>query len=368
MNKMILSPLTILLLINLAACKNKIKDAADMPTITKDMKATTKVMSNDMKDMKKTTQYMADTTTRMEKSAIRMKKNTETMYLQQRPKSAQETRDRSFQRVMQMKSFEQKVTQAMVYHGAFEYQLWTARDVLGDTKERREELYHTATREYFRSVLELMNEIVEPMVISPATKDSTELSLFAISVSMHMVHDAQKKLIKDKKIEKVHMMKLIGDALQKLGPLNDETIEYTDLKEHEKEILNNEKEAKTLLALRFKMLPAMILKKVSNIKEKFYYDFFGIRSKLHKLNFLRKEWPSKFPELNISQQALILLYAREAIRTQEVMRSIGMEAELDANVKKVLKNMTIPATNAKSGSARQANIADFDSLMSKLLK
>jgi hypothetical protein len=302
---------------------------------------------------------MNETTDELRGMTGELKGLTSNMYVQLRLKEAEETRDRRTKNLFEANSFHQKVTEAAAYFKAFEYQYWTANESAGDDLHVRDEKMMAAAQEFFRFLTELVT-IVGPENLADYTnnmQDKTKMSLNAISVALHQIDDYQKVLIDQKGIKKVHMLNMIKDTLVKLGPLERGEITLSDLKDYEKEILENSDLAIMVLKVRLNTFGIMALTKISNVADK---------NALQKLSMIRSGWSSKFERLNVALQHKVLRYLREANKTKAFLISLGVKPNktVDENLSRMYSAMRIKEASRCEGCNREkaAQLEELNSL------
>lgn len=328
---------------------------------------TDKVMDSTL-EMSKTTNEMKTGMDQTNVTMTQMASNTDNMYHQIRTKEAQETRDRAFEALDKATVFEDKLTEAAAYHQGFEYQLWNNGNTKEDTKEFREELVETAVDEYFRALQRFMDEAKDPSDISPTKEDNYVMNLMALAVTLHEIHHHQEKLVHTHaNVEKISMLSVIKDSLRQQQRINSGEITKAELKDHENALLFWHDEAINMLKYRFNMLMTMTLVKVSDVRKKPSFGWFGAAGLYIKAKHVYFSWDSKYNTLTESRQAKINDFVDEAIKTRDFLKEIGVNVELDSNVKKALKNMKLPKCGNCRGTQNE-NQAIFDTLMKEALK
>lgn len=332
---------------------SKTKDLADAGK-------TTKEMSNKLDTTNDTTLQMSETTDELKLMTGDLKGITTNMYVQLRLKEAEESRDRRTKNLFAAESFHQKVTEAAAYFKAFEYQYWTANEAAGDDQHVRDEKMMAAAQEFFRFLTELVTIVGIDNVsdYSANMQDKTNMSLNAISVALHQIDDYQKVLIEQKGIKKIHMLNMIKDTLVKLGPLEAGEITLSDLKDYEKEILENSDLAVMILKVRLNTFGIMALTKISNVAEK---------NGLQKLNMIRTGWTSKFDRLNPALQHKVIRYLREANKTKAFLVALGVKASktVDQSLNALYSAMREKEADRCDGCNREkaAHLEELNSLV-----
>ncbi len=106
-------------------------------------------------------------------------------------------RRKDFTTMLEMESFEMKVTEAAKYLKGFEFQLWTGQRY--DSNKYLNALKTDAVNEIFRSTVEafgdtsIVGQEINPIRVSSGKKDR-DLNVMALSVALHQVHAVQKHI------------------------------------------------------------------------------------------------------------------------------------------------------------------------------
>lgn len=298
-------------------------------------------MNNKTNELASTSNELSETSKNILSTSNQLGSNTEELYHQARTKEAEETRQRAREALREESSFEEKITRAAIYFKSFEYQLWTnGRASKKDNQEFRQALMLESIEEFFRTVQSFYAEIGDMNDISPASEDSATRSLFALSVTMHENHHAQKERIKEDGIEEICMLSMIEDTLKKESALINGEITLADLKDYEIAVLENAESAKNLLRMRFDILSSMALAKVSNLGDP---TSGAIASTFNQVKYYLMDWNSKFSELNPAQKAQVETFLGEALRMKGVLGELKIDNKLESKIEKIYKNMKITA-------------------------
>lgn len=306
---------------------------------------TDKVMDSTLA-MAETTNQMKQGMDQTNETMGQMAGNTDNMYHQIRTKEAQETRDRAFEAMNNSEVFEDKLTEAVAYHHGFEFHLWNNGNTKEDTPAFREELMETAVDEYFRSIQRFMDEAKNPAEVSPTNEDNWASNLMALAVTMHEIHHHQETLTHDHpNIAKHSMYSMVKDALRLQQKINRGEMTRDELNSWQNALLFWHDEAINMLRYRYNMLMTMTLVKVSDVRKKPRFGWFGIAGLYIKAKHVYFKWDSKFHTLVESRQAKINDFVEEAIKTREFLTEIGAKVELDSKVKKALSKMQHKSCN-----------------------
>ncbi len=296
-------------------------------------------MNNKTNELASTSNQLSETSKSILSTSNQLGSNTEELYHQARTKEAEETRQRARDALNLDSSFEEKVTRAAIYFKSFEYQLWTnGKASTKDNEEFRESLMLESVEEFFRTVQSFYAEIGDMNDISPASEDSATRALFALSVTMHETHHAQKEKVKEDGVKEICMLSMIEDTLKKEEALNRGEITLADLKSHEIAVLENAESAKNLLRMRYDILSSMILAKVSNLGDP---TSGTIASTYNQVRYYLASWESKYPQLNLAQKAQVETFMNEALRMKGILQELKLEDKLESKIAKIYQNMKI---------------------------
>lgn len=309
-----------------------------------------------MKEMKETTQDMKETTESMEET-------TGTMFLEIRSKEGRDTRLKEINNMEASETFYNKTLSAAAYFKGFEYQLYTYKTDL-ENNAYFEDLKYAAVKEFMRQANDYLDKTpAEDM--SPTAKDETAQNFMALAVAMHEVHDFHLKLHRERGIAKVDMLKLLQDGMAVREAYNNYEI---NLEEHDYRllVLQNHDAVEALLQARVDMLSGMIVSRVSDINKDYSNIFVGIPEVVNKLGKLFRKWESNFKEIERAKRDETLAWTREAVRTRNIISSLGMKYEMNKTLKRVFKNMRRSPTVDIS---IQSNVeeAEFNRLMADLI-
>ncbi len=292
--------------------------------------------------MSETTEQMKQGMDQTNSTMTQMAGNTDNMYHQIRTKEAQESRDRAFEQMAKAKVFEDKLTEAAAYHQGFEYHLWNNGNTKEDTVKFRKELLVTAVDEYFRALQRFMDEARDPSDISPTNEDDFAQNLMVLAVTMHEIHHHQKTLVEEHPEIKEHtMLSIVKESLRLQVKINSGELKREDLEPYQNALLFWHDEAINMLRYRYNMLMTMTLVKVSDVRRKPKFGWFGAAGLYIKAKHIYFKWDSKFHTLVESRQAKINDFVDEAISTRDFLIEIGAEVSLDKRINKAFNKMQL---------------------------
>lgn len=302
-----------------------------------------------MKSMKETTESMEETTS--------------TMFLEIRSKESRDTRLKELNNLEAAETFYNKTLSGAAYFKAFEYQLYTHKADL-ESGAYFQDLKYAAVKEFMRQANDYLDKTsVEDM--SPTSKDETAQNFMALSVAMHEIHDFQVKLARERGVAKVDMLSLLIEGLSVRDSFNNYQL---DLAEHDHRllVLENHDAVEALLQARVDMLSAMIVSRVSDINRDYSNIFLGIPDTLNKLKKLFRKWDSSFTQIERAKRGETLAWAREAVRTRKLMKSVGQSYEMNKTLRRVFSNMRKQNTDGMT-IQESTEVSEFHSLMDELI-
>ncbi len=257
----------------------------------------------------------------------------------QRTSNASNSRRDAFNSMLEMKSFEMKLTEASKYVKAFEYQYWSGQRY--DTPEYLDRLYHDAMKEFFRSVTEaygdksIVGEKISALSLDEIQKDKN-LNILALAVSMHGLSNMQ-ELVTIPKIKQediaVSMYELMKRALRKAEKVDKGELDYSELKEYESTVFYYRDTVIALMNARINMFLTMTLTKVSNIK----------KGKLEAIKlYTASSFDSNFTTLNLGEQKQVNKFVETAGKVVTFMQELGLGPEYDSTVHNLFLKMRYP--------------------------
>ncbi len=294
-------------------------------------------LDKNLEEMQKNTEDMSNDIEKIDGLTYQMMEMQKTMeYLLQlsRSKESEETRDRKLTKIQNEKTLENKILSAAAYYSGLEYQLFAP--ITNDSYKYLSLLFHTAVREFFGKLQGFISMVDDPSDISVKTRDSSEQVLLALSHSMHEIHDFYRLNAMKNSIYPISLYDIIKNGLFKTYKLNNNIIEFIDLKDHEKVIANYEQDAIMLIQHRINVYIAIMLNSISPLGEK---GQGAIERFFTKISMTTLSWKTKFTSLNQVQQHVVNTNLRKAIEAKYFLKSIGIVAKIEPTFKRILKKM-----------------------------
>jgi hypothetical protein len=370
---------------NMDAMKEKTDEMSavmkGMASDVKETKETSKGMAVDVRETKETSQGMAgdvkatrDTSQGMAVDVRATKEVSQSMeskvsmtnatalatYMDLRAKDSADARIKFMEKLKEAPTLEEKIAWAGMYMQAFEFQLW--KDQSLDDAQAREVLKAQGVKEFFRQLSGLIkSDYIEPgnEVLGQIAPDSEFLSLFALAVSMHLVHHSQEVVKERTGAQPESMFDIVAHGLKYKWAVDAGNKTPEQIPEYARQVLFYEPVARYLLQLRHNGLGKMALGKLLGLSSHPGFDIKTFWAALPKKLW---SWQADFANLNEVQIWEINRWLREAVRTREVMSRIGVPSVYDKGLMQVAGNMKteeIAASLKSLKPARQAYIKEF---------
>lgn len=320
MNKKTLIP--VLALVFVAACAEK-KQLTEMHDNTAEMKDTTVKMEKNMTDVQGKT--------------VQLKDMTDELYDALRQGNAVQLRRDAWKAILEAPTMFRKISEAGKYFMSYEMQLWNmnGQDL---TPGKRDILAQQAAREFFLEVEELAPREGIDVTAEPNGRDINSVanrvaSFNAMTVAIQEINRKQNTTLeKDAKLDKISMLSIMEEALLAKKSLSEGTANLGTKEPYIREILVHEKKAIQILQTQYNLFPLVFIDQVSGINDK---TWVGKAAML-------LGWTFDMDKLNAQQ----VVYLREemlakAIHARDVLKQIGVKAELDWKVARLLSKMKI---------------------------
>ena len=174
--------------------------------------------------------------------------------------------------------------------------------------------------------------------------------MYALAVKIHMKNTYEEKQIidpsnADAKPSLISMYDVLQRGLGKIADRNAGKIKEADLKDWEKEAMNDAQAFEYMIRVRENFLPLMTLAQVTKANIKGFLNIPGLLTSL-KLYF--KSWTADLASLNVEQ---IITYTKwindpeGALGARGVLEQLGVDATLNPTVVKIYKNMQVDGSN-----------------------
>lgn len=291
-------------------------------------------------------------------------------------------RTEAMEELKKARTLNKKIEAGIAYMYAFEFQLYSPKQLLNVNVVRlRELLFAHAVAELGKTLPELLPEGSRWGL--DATDDSNRnLTLMALSAVLHRINYLQTEQLQGTPMRPMSMLDLLVESLAKKERLNRGEIARADLTELDREVLREEQAFKHLLRLRFKTLPVIALGRISHIQDGFFRkldmlftswtpQFSGANSFGAPLA-PRREGSTSFTDLNIEQIEYAADVIDEALRTQRFLVMLSSAVKLDRKIERIYRNMETRSITARLDGERDravlTSIRRFESAVAELLR
>lgn len=297
-----------------------------------------------LEGMSDTTSSMKDTTERMAHTTDKLEEDSSETYPLVKSASSQETRQRQFQLVKSPDlGLKQRCNEAAVYYRAFEYQVAGSR-VYHEQFNKVEDFLADAANEYTRLMGDLY-ETVNTRKMSPLNsgkKHAKDMAFYSMAAAMHEVHNHHKSVAEKLNIPQLSFYNMVTESLSlEANP---------KLKKYQRILVSgvNREIMVELLKARVDMITAVGL---SYLVDKRMMSTGGkMQALIYKLTGGKKgelKVPTTINEANSSTKETASEALEKAIETHEFLKSIGIEKKLHRDLKEVLSNIELKASEEK---------------------
>lgn len=271
--------------------------------------------------------------------------------LQQRKGATSESRSRSFKDMREEDAFEHKVTGAVKFVVAFEFQVWTGQKY--DTHSYKETLIESGFEEFFRSLTGAFggntNYIVETE-ISPASliRQGEAKSFLAIAAALHKTNDYSDLMEEWRKDHtSMSMLDLLEAALVRIRQFEDGIFPYEEFRAYEKVVYRYEKVVYKLLQARMNALLLIVMSKSTNILLNDTVSW--LRLSLSILDPCAPHWLSKyvwpydthFADMNEARRRYVLKVFEHIDKAEKIIISRGWKPEIDPIIAEQIDSISI---------------------------
>lgn len=293
-----------------------------------------------VQELDKRTESMEKSTEKVSAVTDEMKETTTVMYLQIRSKEAEDTRDEKFHILMDKDADSgARFTAAGVYFKSFEFQLWNDNNTY-DTRDALEVLYLDAANEFTRRIVDLYSKI-NTKKMSPTKDNKMENSFYALAASVHMNHSFQDDVAKSKSSSSVSMYDVIKKALQK-------DYKRRPLKDYEEVLVSgiNREIMIELIKARVDILSALALKNLTDKRDMTLgQKAKGLLFKVTGGMLGSIDLPEVYDQSNSATRNLTEKYLDGAMKAKAFLAEIGVEKNLEKNLKSAFKNIDFNEKN-----------------------
>lgn len=307
----------------------------------------------EMSEMHDATVEMNTRTEELAQNSNDLKEQTGELYDALRQGDSLQLRRNALERLVQTSDPANKLSEAAKYFMSFEVQLWSGSGP-DATDEKRQLLALSATKEFFKDVLQFIPDdqrTASPLNGQILTTDAGNKfhCLNALAAAMHLLNPKQELYLKtNASMKPVSMMSLVQEALLAKESIESGAQDLKAVPGFVREVLANEKEAIYLLQARYNYIPTVLLGRSTNIAT----------SKLAAVKMFASAWTLDLEKFNTVQVYEFNEFLKAALETRDLLKQLGHSITMDAQVARIYKNMSV-SLSAKA-SQQKANIeADF---------
>ena len=336
--KLLLAGLTMSVLVT--GCNSPISDMSDMKNTTSQMSDTTKELNEKTTQVEDTSKHLDGTSTDLDNKttdllglSTDMDRETNSLYIKERQGAALAIRKDMLNEMDKATTMEAKISFAGAYFMAFEYQIWGGSKE--DDQTRLEGLYNCALQEYFREATQYMPEDYKSNPkVDPTSQNNKDMNMYALAVTMHMENSYEIKQsidpsIVDAKPDFVSMYDLLQRGLKKKADRDSGKIKEADMKDWQKEVLNDEQAFEYMIRVRENFLPMMTLAQLSKIGIKGNWFQRMIHWSLFRaFGMTIRPWTADIKDLNTEQLITFTKWINDpqgALGAKGVLKDLGVD-------------------------------------------
>lgn len=312
------------------------------------------------KEMNETTQEMNKTTAEMNERTSGLEVATGELYDALRQGDSLAARRAALENLIKTPDAGRKLSEAAKYFMSFEFQFWMNNNQdKGD--EKRQVLATMAAREFFKDIYQFIPKgemTADPFSGQIFSRKKTNLvnCLNALSVTTQFLNPKQERfLIENPEIKPLSMHKMIEDSLLAKAAIEAEEKKVTDYPGYVAEVLANEQAALYLLEARYNYFMTLFLGRATKIA----YD------KVDAFKYIAFKWELDLSKFNIVQIEEFNSFLTGALKTKELLHSIGVKPNTETFLKRMFKNMTLKDISADA-QMNKTKIKEFREIADKL--
>ncbi len=230
-------------------------------------------------------------------------------------------------------SIEDKISEAVIYEEAFEFQIHSLPVV--DSKPYGASLYKDAIAEFFRATKEF---VPADHKIDVASTDPKTMNILALSVAMGEINSIQQTDANTYGFKAQSILTLIKSGLKMKAKVD--SGEITDEPDYVDAVMKEEPTALYMLRLRLNMLAAMPIPFLSDYGLTAEY-LFG--------------WAPDFSKVNSKQLEDYNVWLKESNETRDFLKSIGQDPQVDGHLKSLWQKANVKLPAAKSSPMHKLN-------------
>lgn len=339
----------LMILAGCGAVNKPIRTMDEMNNTTKDMSDTTSEMNEKMADMNQKTASMDDRMVDTNKNMEEMKKQMGEMGKDMthlgadaRQAIALITRLAALDAMNKATEIEGKYAAMGQFLSAFEFQVWKGIDL--DTEERREELFHSAMSEFFRTFAGAIATHKQNLSIS--SNDAEMKNLYAAAALLHYENPNQELFLKDTPYEVATFYSLFKDIIALHQEVKTGAKKIEELKGWEKEGLVWYEQIVYLMRLRANILTGMAINRLADLDAQRgggSLDDLWVKAKM-----MLKDWEPKLDKFADNPVALdeVRRYVDAANKTRVFLQTHDIAYDMGGTLSKVVQHLTISEANA----------------------
>jgi hypothetical protein len=296
-----------------------------------------------MNQLEQRTKRLEKTSKHSSKASQDVRDITELMFKQTRQNSTKETRATQWQILMNAGTLAEKIVAAESYFKNFEYQLWNNKNF--DTLVYREALIRDALSEFYQNLAGIVHDLgrkAKNGKLSPLHQrkgQNTEMVLHALAATIHLTNPYQDLVLKrssDNPFQKLSLYDVVSEILISYDhPAVSEgaSIIHRSLN-RDNSILLLQARVNTLV---YQGLEHLATRDGMNVLDKFNSLIF--KSSVGVIGKISLQ--SRFSETTHSTHNYIVEIFKEALKTKQVLGTLGAEAELDKALHSKLEHLDL---------------------------
>ena len=308
-----------------------LKDTGDMMTATKKMPA---LMGQTIDGMNTTNKMMAE------------------MCKGQGKLSTSDYRDKLLDQIDQSKDIGRKLSLAVKYHYAWEFQGMNKE--CGRTDEYSKKVFNESIREF----LESMHRFIDSRSKTSATSMDNDMnSLYAIVATMHYTNSLQEQDADLNGYKAVSMLDLLSDVVDASAKINAGTLSTYDLPAYVDSGRILLGDVSYLLKLRYNFLSAFAFGLATTDIVGDEATLFG-KAKYVLDGIFNRPWSPDFTNKNTSQINYYTLILERSMEARNLIEKLGENPATDKTIFKVYRSLNVDGFDARANSTDPLNVKE----------
>jgi hypothetical protein len=264
------------------------------------------------------------------------------------------------------RAFELRLRDAAIHEQSFEFQLW--ENLFEDDELKRQNLLAIGAEEYMITLKGLIDgRRRQPDPLLSDDKMDALLAMAAMSDQVNLLQlEASRR--PGNGFRALSMLDLLISGLKAKRSVDQGSAGSSQepLSKYIPKVLMYEDEARYLLELRYAILPAIVVSKISDV------DNAGFCEKLRLILAALKvapNWTADFKKMNAAEIRLLTKYIRDAVSVRNAMDEMDQNTKLDGKLKAILQRAVLkedPAAGPGKVQATQAFLETWDELIKGL--